>query len=529
LPSTRGRHEDNDIGVKQEGVLAGYRDVHDALLDIFEGQAVVLASADSPNPIALAPIEDLSVVVDAANIPGGSDVGEQSPILYDPGAIPTRQWVLWTAVAVAGVKRVYVVFSSDGEEWSLPIRCVMGAGDRASDDPSIVSSFTRSGEVLRFGGKLYMYVEDTATSDIYAYEGTDGVNWTEMSGNPVIVKGAGGTWESFLAGSPCAYHNGTEFIIGYEGLITGSYGAAFGIAHGVTPNGLTKLAANPVLSTGMRVDEFFRTRDGERIILLGGSIPGLGSGFTSLLMRAQTWNLDPLTWSLDDFQIIPGFLGLESEELAAGGDFTLDHTIGPNRVIVRNIPRTQLIRFRFIPALGRGSRPYRPGSYYTGSGPRSSVQLANGVMGAWPFEVIGSLPIDRIGCEVVTAGSAGALVRLGIYQNNDAGAPKGLLLDAGTIDATVTGWREITINRVLGPGIWWLVAVTQGAPSTLPFIRCFTQPQSPFGGFLSSAALIGTTPHVSLEQIGVTGGLPMFATDTPGSSAAAPLVGVRAV
>jgi hypothetical protein len=462
LPSTRGRHEDNDIGVKQEGVLAGYRDVHDALLDIFEGQAVVLASADSPNPIALAPIEDLSVVVDAANIPGGSDVGEQSPILYDPGAIPTRQWVLWTAVAVAGVKRVYVVFSSDGEEWSLPIRCVMGAGDRASDDPSIVSSFTRSGEVLRFGGKLYMYVEDTATSDIYAYEGTDGVNWTEMSGNPVIVKGAGGTWESFLAGSPCAYHNGTEFIIGYEGLITGSYGAAFGIAHGVTPNGLTKLAANPVLSTGMRVDEFFRTRDGERIILLGGSIPGLGSGFTSLLMRAQTWNLDPLTWSLDDFQIIPGFLGLESEELAAGGDFTLDHTIGPNRVIVRNIPRTQLIRFRFIPALGRGSRPYRPGSYYTGS-------------------------------------------------------------------ATVTGWREITINRVLGPGIWWLVAVTQGAPSTLPFIRCFTQPQSPFGGFLSSAALIGTTPHVSLEQIGVTGGLPMFATDTPGSSAAAPLVGVRAV
>lgn len=67
---------------------------------------------------------------------------------------------------------------------------------------------------------------------------------------------------------------------------------------------------------------------------------------------------------------------------------------------------------------------------------------------------------DRIACEVTTGGSAGAVMRLGIY-NSGGGVPTTVLLDAGTVAATTTGAKEITISQTLARGVYFLAAAAQ--------------------------------------------------------------------
>ncbi|MGZ6852658.1 MAG: hypothetical protein ACXVGB_00590 [Mycobacteriaceae bacterium] len=79
-----------------------------------------------------------------------------------------------------------------------------------------------------------------------------------------------------------------------------------------------------------------------------------------------------------------------------------------------------------------------------------------------PFWVPAAQTFDRIGCQVTT-GAASALVRLLIYADSSdlpSGAP---LLDAGTIDASTTGYKEITISQALPAGQVWLAAHIEGA------------------------------------------------------------------
>lgn len=79
--------------------------------------------------------------------------------------------------------------------------------------------------------------------------------------------------------------------------------------------------------------------------------------------------------------------------------------------------------------------------------------------------------LDRISIEVTSGGTAGAVIRLGIYSSNDFGLPGALLLDAGTVDATGTGLLEKTISQPVSPGTYWLAAAPQGAPGTGPTMR----------------------------------------------------------
>ena len=74
--------------------------------------------------------------------------------------------------------------------------------------------------------------------------------------------------------------------------------------------------------------------------------------------------------------------------------------------------------------------------------------------------------LDRIGVDITTAGGVGALYRLGIYDEN-----LNRVLDAGTVDATSTGIKEITINQVLPAGIYWLVGCQQGAAASNTTVR----------------------------------------------------------
>lgn len=105
-----------------------------------------------------------------------------------------------------------------------------------------------------------------------------------------------------------------------------------------------------------------------------------------------------------------------------------------------------------------------------------------------PFLVPRAASFDRIGIEVTTA-AATAVVRLGIY-NSANGLPTTVLLDAGTVDASTTGAKEITISQTLTPGWWFLASVVQVASGVV--IRCKVGPGPGIFEFaVGTASLVG--------------------------------------
>jgi hypothetical protein len=59
---------------------------------------------------------------------------------------------------------------------------------------------------------------------------------------------------------------------------------------------------------------------------------------------------------------------------------------------------------------------------------------------------------------------------MGIYNDDGSGRPGSLLLDAGTVAGTATGFLSITINQALAAGIYWLALLGQGNSGT-PFYQ----------------------------------------------------------
>jgi hypothetical protein len=135
--------------------------------------------------------------------------------------------------------------------------------------------------------------------------------------------------------------------------------------------------------------------------------------------------------------------------------------------------------------------------------------------------------IDRLCIEVTTAGSAGAVIRLGAYAFSPTGSLPvgGLLVDGGTVDATTTGAKEITVSLNHPGGPIYLAAATQGAPTTLPVVR------AQGGGrlFMVQTALrtqLGN--RLGFVATGVTGTLPdPFPAGATDNDSVYPLVWVR--
>lgn len=80
-----------------------------------------------------------------------------------------------------------------------------------------------------------------------------------------------------------------------------------------------------------------------------------------------------------------------------------------------------------------------------------------------PIIVVRDITIDRMAIQV-SAGAAGS-VRLGIYNDGNNLHPGSLLLDAGTIDVSTTGMKELSLvsDQALAKGIYhvaWLSDVT---------------------------------------------------------------------
>lgn len=156
----------------------------------------------------------------------------------------------------------------------------------------------------------------------------------------------------------------------------------------------------------------------------------------------------------------------------------------------------------------------------------TGVMTANKMYGVlYPVAVAHS--IDRIVVQPTTGGSAGSVIRLGVYKADANGADYTLVLDAGTVDGTTTGALAITIDQALTPGMYWLVAVGQGSPSTQPTIVGTSAP-SGLAHFISGtvAASMGQSLTGLESTATVSGALP--STDTPTICVAtAPRVFVR--
>lgn len=118
-----------------------------------------------------------------------------------------------------------------------------------------------------------------------------------------------------------------------------------------------------------------------------------------------------------------------------------------------------------------------------------------------------------------TAGSAGAVLRLGLYNCDDDGLPTTLIVDAATVGATTANQvRTIALGtpRQLAGGRWYAGAVvSQGDPTTAPSVWASqtalglidqTGPGSVFVGFFNNASCTGALPATCASIFG-TGSL----------------------
>lgn len=120
--------------------------------------------------------------------------------------------------------------------------------------------------------------------------------------------------------------------------------------------------------------------------------------------------------------------------------------------------------------------PGLPGSFFiTGrnyptvnSDGTATLMTANS-MTAMPIVVGAPHTFTAIAIDFTIVGTAGSVVRLGVYADN-GGTPVGgaLVQDCGTVIGTGLGTVSIVVNNALAPGLYWLVAVGQGGPVTQP-------------------------------------------------------------
>lgn len=94
----------------------------------------------------------------------------------------------------------------------------------------------------------------------------------------------------------------------------------------------------------------------------------------------------------------------------------------------------------------------------------SSTTVSVNTQIASPIYVPSSTTADRICLQVNTA-AATALWRLGVYADSGSMYPGALMLDAGTIDASTTGVKEITPGAALTlpAGVYWVAAKCETA------------------------------------------------------------------
>lgn len=80
-----------------------------------------------------------------------------------------------------------------------------------------------------------------------------------------------------------------------------------------------------------------------------------------------------------------------------------------------------------------------------------------------PIWIPQSVTINGIGVMVSTAGAAGSVARLGLYNSKSDGMPGTVRFDAGTTLTASTGVKTISTTQTIPAGLYYLAAVPQTA------------------------------------------------------------------
>lgn len=142
--------------------------------------------------------------------------------------------------------------------------------------------------------------------------------------------------------------------------------------------------------------------------------------------------------------------------------------------------------------------PLISGRYYVPApGSLSTSQAGEGSEIAIEMVAGRTCTLTSLSVYVITAGSTGAVGRLGIRADNTAtpGIPGALLLDAGTVIEETTGGKELSISlSVIEGQRYWLTYTTQGAATTRPIMQSGTGAQAIIAGNTNrDTALVGTS------------------------------------
>jgi hypothetical protein len=174
---------------------------------------------------------------------------------------------------------------------------------------------------------------------------------------------------------------------------------------------------------------------------------------------------------------------------------------------------------------------YKSGVYYFCNSPgatSTNAALGNGTLRVSPWVVTKAVTITRIGLEFTAAGEANSVIRLGIYADDGTGFPTGApVLDAGTISTGTgnagnvatggtPGVYEITVSQVLNPGVYWVGAAVQAAPTTQPTIRVTAGTSLVFP--VPSTAIPGVNAALGGFQMAAAGALPTWSGSGGGGS-----------
>jgi hypothetical protein len=116
--------------------------------------------------------------------------------------------------------------------------------------------------------------------------------------------------------------------------------------------------------------------------------------------------------------------------------------------------------------------------------------------------------VDAVLVEVTTAGNAGSIIRLGIYDQDSNGNPGDLLVDAGTADGATVGVQALTITPTVFSGMLFAAAVVQVESTTL---RAATAANHVYFGGVHNTTLNVRTMRA---RSGESGGLPATANAT---------------
>lgn len=171
---------------------------------------------------------------------------------------------------------------------------------------------------------------------------------------------------------------------------------------------------------------------------------------------------------------------------------------------------------RTLPANTISPISYVSGEYFYchSAGASGTSTLVNNRASVTRWDVTTPITITRLFAEVTTVGEAGSKFRIGVWNDDGAGKPGTLLLDAGQIDGDSATVQELTVSQALPIGTYWVGGAVQSAATTPPTMRVVStssiQHHYPLGTSLPAA----NTQAVAWTHSGQSGAFGAF---TPGT------------